>query len=337
MTNERFKCPFCSELILRGAIKCRFCGEWLRKPGQDTKTGGPIQDCDLDDLGRESYPLVVKSSQDDFPSFQERRQIDDQPLGADDDHGEERAENVEAEQENPPARIAKEVVPAEHRELGLVAKGSGVPWLRALLLIFYLGIIAALVVAEFNAYETLRDARAKEDAEDPNAAFAEYRAVRNTYPFTFASIEAQENLRRLSQSQGFESPKPRWITACEDLLRIELKEKDFYMLPLAAWPISAIMLLLVFLTRIRRLGVAFAAFFLMVLAAAGSVAQLAWYGLIPLSAVAEAMGQFMQAPQSVYVASYALLVLAARMTLTATVPRIHLHLAKMAEATAKKY
>ena len=220
--------------------------------------------------------------------------------------------------------------------MGSVRKGSRKSWIRALLLIFYLGIIAALIVTEFGARRTLHEARIKEDAKDPNAAFAEYRAVRDTYPHTFASIEARENLHRLGKSQGFELPKPAWLTDCEDLLRVELKEQDVHILPLAAWPISALMLFLVFLTRIGRFGVAIIAFFLMILAVSGLVAQLVWYDLIPLSSAAEKIDQFMQALETVYIASYVLLVLTAFMTLTATVPRIHLHIAKMAEATARK-
>jgi len=336
MTQERVKCPFCSELILRDAIKCRFCGEWLARPDKDMKTGGPIEDSDLEDFGREHYPLVVKSNHSDLASSQENQRSDYQQLSTDNEHGEEGVGSVEPVEETPPVRIAKEVVPAEKAGLGSVRKGSRVPWLRALLLILYLGIVAALIVTEFGARRTFHEARIKEDAEDPNVAFAEYRTVRDTYPYTFASIKARQNLRRLGESQGFELPKPKWRAACEDLLGFELKEQDVHILPLAAWSISAVMMLLVFLTRIRRLGVAMVAFLLMILAVSGLVAQLVWYGLIPLSSVAEAIDQFMQAPETVYIASYVLLVLTAFMTLTATVPRIHLHIAKMAEATARK-
>ena len=338
MTQERVRCPFCSELILRDAIKCRFCGEWFTKPGQDSKTGGPIEDSELEDFAGEHYPLVVRSNHSDFPSSQEDQKSDYQQLSTDNEQGEEGIGSVEAAEETPPVRIAKEVIPAEKAGLGSVRKGSRVPWLRALLLILYLGIVAALIVTEFGARRALHEACVEEDAKDPNTAFAKskYRTILDAYPHTFASIEARQNLRRLGESQGFELPKPKWLAACEDLLGFELKQQDLHILPLAAWSTSAVMLLLVFLTRIRRLGVAIVAFLLMILAVSGLVAQLVWYDLIPLSSVAEAIDQFMQALETVYIASYVLLVLTAFMTLTATAPRIHLRIAKMAEATARK-
>ncbi len=336
MTRERVKCPFCSELILQDAIKCRFCGEWLTKPGQELNAGGPIRDSDLEGLGWENYPLVVKRSQSESPSYESNQQSDYEPLGAADDQVEERVENGEPEQENRPARIAKEVVPAEKAELASAGKRSGVPWLRALLLFLYLGIVAALIVAEFDARSILRDARAEEAAKDPNAAFAGYRTVQDIYPFTLASIEARQNLRRLSESPEFGLPQPAWLAAGEKLLGVEIKEQNVHLLPLAAWPVSAFLLLLVVLTRIRRVGVALIALILMILAVSGSVAQFAWYGVIPLGSVAQAVEQFMEMPEALHIASYILLFLTALMTLTATVPRIHLHIAKMAEATARK-
>lgn len=336
MTQERVKCPFCSELILRDAIKCRFCGEWFTKPDKDIVTGGPSNDPGIEYFGREHYPIVVKSNHSDFQSSQESQQSDDPPLSADDNNGKEQFETVNAVEESHPVRIAKEVIPVETTGFRSDGKCSRIPWIRAILLIFYLGIVAALVVAEFGARGILYQARAKEDAEDPNAAFSRYRAVQDIYPFTFASIEAQKHLRLINQSHGIELPEQAWLAACQDFLGVELEEQEVYLLPLAVWPISALMLLLVFLTRVRRVGVALIALFFMILAVSGSVAQLAWYSLIPLSSVAEAIGQLMQAPVTLYIASYVLLILTAFLTLTATVARINLHIAKMAQATAGK-
>jgi hypothetical protein len=342
MKQERVKCPFCSELILREAIKCRFCGEWFSEPDQDIEAVTTIQDSDFEDFDKEHYPLVIQNTHGEFPSFRAGQLRGFQKSQSINDQEEKQVENVEdvkeVSEEVPPMRIAKEIVQAEQAGLKPVREGSRIPWLRAFLLVFYLGIVSALGFAEFMAHEILNEAQIQEDAEDFNTAFSRYRAVQNTFPFTFTNIEARKSLVRLSESkEELELPKPAWLAACEDLLNVELKKQDVHLLPLVAWPISAFVLFLVFLTRIRRFGIAFIAFILMILAISGSIAQLAWYGLVPVVSVTEVVGKFMLVPEVLYIMSYSLLILTAFMTLTAPVARINLHIAKMNAASATKY
>jgi hypothetical protein len=184
--------------------------------------------------------------------------------------------------------------------------------------LFYLGIIGALAVSEFAAQGTLRDARAKEGVQDYDAALSTYRGVLDGVPFSFGTIEARQSLDRLCQSQGLEMPTPSWRPVVENLLGSGQDMPDVHLLPLVAWPVSAALLLLVFVTRILRPRVAFLALLLMIVAMAGSISQLAWCGSIALPAAAEAAQGFMQTMPAVYLASYLLLLLTALMTLTAT-------------------
>ena len=132
-------------------------------------------------------------------------------------------------------------------------------------------------------------------------------------------------------------PKPSWLLRVGDLFGGKDADlPDVYLLPFVAWPVSAVLLLLVFLTRIFRPGAALLALLLMILAIAGSAAQFAWYGLIPLAPVVEATQDFMQTPVAVYSASYMLLAMTALMTLTAATRRRNPQLTRIAPAAARR-
>ena len=45
--ENRIVCPFCAELILPDALKCRFCGEWLNKKDEEEVVRDPPVDDDL--------------------------------------------------------------------------------------------------------------------------------------------------------------------------------------------------------------------------------------------------------------------------------------------------
>ena len=344
MRQERIRCPFCSELILRDAKKCRFCGEWLSMPERGVADSGAAGGNDLVGGERERNHAAFEDIQEIVPPPEAFQHADSAVPSLDDGPESEQAGGLDTV-EQPQPRVAREVIPGEGFESGLTKKGrkgrkSGkkrrIPWLRALLLLLYLGGVAALAVFESDAQRILRDARAKESAEDHEGAVSAYRGILESLPFSFATIEAWQNLRRISQSQALEMPRPSWLSRIEGLSGVDFGARDVHLLPLAAWPVSAALLLLVLLTRIFRPGVAVLALLLVIAAAAGSIAQFAWYGVFPLAPAAEAAQELMEAPAGVFYASYLLLALTAIMTLTATTRRPSSHMAKIAAATARK-
>ena len=64
MTQERIKCPFCSELILRDAMKCRFCGEWFSISAEGMDAADPIDASDPVESGRQRHPFVIGDVQE---------------------------------------------------------------------------------------------------------------------------------------------------------------------------------------------------------------------------------------------------------------------------------
>lgn len=228
-------------------------------------------------------------------------------LPAGDQFESHKGEVEEAKEESP------EHKPAKSPESKSMKKRH--PWLRIVLVIAYLGIIVALVRSELNARQILRDAQAKEDAQNYQVAFESYQNIIEAFPFSFAIIETQEGIRRLCDSHGFKMPRPDWLKPVEDVLGRESNVCDVYLLPFVVWPACAVLLSLVFLTRILRPGTAFLVLLLVAVAFAGSVAQLSWHDRMLSEPVAKGL---MEKPVVIYCASYLLLVVTALMTLTAT-------------------
>jgi hypothetical protein len=430
MTQERIQCPFCSELIVRDALKCRFCREWLSElePNADqsrsiekidrAETGskphlGLLGDVRVDHLatmegmGGHSRPIEriehrgsslpdesdhpadctveardrVESDRQSYSSKIEnirqhseptkKTQCEDSGLSDGDDRrgsdqvedkgavevspiGEwwkfDSAETIESDSiaketqieeiqdgdngllegdaapsdkqdkgeeviEASPERVPKRGVREDRTRSDSDKKRCRIPWLRSLMFLFYVGIVAALVISEFSAHGILRDARAKEDAQEYDEAFGMYRTVLDGFPLSFGTIETRQ---RLHQSQKLEVFEPSWRPTIESLLGSGEDMPDVHLLPLIAWPTSAALLFLVFVTRIFRPRVAFLALLLMIVAMAGSITQLAWYGSVALPSAAEAARRLMKTMPAVYLASYLLFLLTALMTLTAT-------------------
>ncbi|MHC4297176.1 MAG: hypothetical protein ACYS7Y_07745 [Planctomycetota bacterium] len=293
MTQERIKCPFCSELILPDAIKCRFCGEWFSREEELIEEGSPGAGRGKQSRhGDERNPAEQRNSQESEIPLQNAEEKIEEVEEADNGYDDEDQEALG----EPPVRVVS-FSPVEDRlRCSSARRGQKwrIPWQRMILLIVYLGIAVAMGVSEFSARKALREAREKENVPDYGGAFVAYEDLVEAFPFSFAAIEATQSLHRLSDSrEELEMPRPSWIRKVEDVLG-ELNDADVYLLPFVTWPACVVLLLLVSVTRIFRPVAAVLSFLLMIVAAAGSIAQFSWYGLIPLTPVANVAQNVMQ-------------------------------------------
>ena len=165
MKEERIKCPYCSELILEDAQKCRFCGEWFaerNKPDvhRDLSVSRPSQDTQ-DKQSEPELKEAVRESQKEL---------------------------VES--------------PVEKSRSSLSPQKCRIAWLRIILAIVYIVIIIAFVIYERNAHEVLNRGRGLENLQKFAEARDNYKEVREGYGLSFAVIEARKNLRRVEEQVG---------------------------------------------------------------------------------------------------------------------------------------
>jgi hypothetical protein len=259
-TEERIRCPYCSEQILADAVKCRFCGEWFKEKDQVRRKS------DITFL----RPTSDVSERKPAPEF---------------------SESIKEPKQAPVKKPAKKSIPYRPKKR--------TRWLRILLTIIYVGIIIGLVFYERHAHELLRDGQALENLEELQEAQQKYEEITEKYWLSFAEIEARRGLSRINPEN---TPSVN----------------DFYLLPLVAWPICALILLLVFVSRILRPGLAFIAFLLLLLSIAGCVFQFSWCGLIKSEPIALIVQEFSAEPEGIFVLSYLMLFITALMSLTAT-------------------
>ncbi|MCP4608340.1 MAG: hypothetical protein GY845_06465 [Planctomycetes bacterium] len=173
MSEERIKCPYCSELILEEAIKCRFCGEWF------TEKNKPDINSELRISGPSEEVQDIQSE----PELEEAvREPQKEPVES----------PIEKPVERPVGRRVPPLPPQKHR----------IAWLRIILAIVYIGVIIAFVIYERNAHEELNRGRESEKLQKYREAREIYREVVEEYQLSFAVIEARKNLRRVEDQLG---------------------------------------------------------------------------------------------------------------------------------------
>ena len=171
---------------------------------------------------------------------------------------------------------------------------------------------------ERDALDVLSDAKALEGQGDHGAALEGYEEIRDGFWFSFSTIEAHDGIGRLVAEAGLTAHAPIKPPVLGECIGDELDGTAVYWLPFVAWPICALLLALVFLTRILRPGAAFLSLILCAAAAAGTAIQISWYGLFSISQIAEVSNTVMNEPLAVFGATYGLMVITALMTLTRT-------------------
>jgi hypothetical protein len=262
MGEERIRCSYCQELILADAKKCRFCGEWFAEKNK---------------------PSVSNK-------FQALRapEVEQKPP-------------VEPELEETVEEIHEEFVESPDKEfkIGYPKNKHQTPWLRIILALVYVGIIAWLAIYELNAHKVLRNAQISEGKQEYQSALEGYAKVIEGFQLSFAVIEARKGSRRVQESLGG-----------------DFDADEIYWLPFVVWPTCAVLLFLVFITRIIRLGIACLALLLLIVAILGSLFQLSLYNVISLGSMNKIVQELMANTVMVFVTSYMLLAATALMTLT---------------------
>jgi hypothetical protein len=195
-------------------------------------------------------------------------------------------------------------------------RNTGFAWLRTLLVIVYLGIIAATVVYERNAHEVLSEGHDAEAGQQYVTANMAYMIVIERFPLSYAVIDARNGLNRIEPAlENNPLPKRLGTTFLEDNLGKQFDPYFMYWVPFIASIVCAATLFVVFFSRLRRPGLAFVVFILLAVACAWSVVQLVWYGFFNNEWLGELAEQVMAIPILAYCAGYALIVVTAIMTL----------------------
>lgn len=176
MKEKRIKCPYCSELILADAKKCRFCGEWFTKESKTAVNSG----------------LTTPRSSEDTQEQQSEAELEETANKPHD-------ELVESSGERPKAGPPKK----KHR----------IAWLRIILTMVYIGIIIAFVIYEQNAHEVLHSGQGLENHQKYQEAQEKYKEVIEGFRLSFAVIEARESLQRMEDELGdkFSTDNVYWL------------------------------------------------------------------------------------------------------------------------------
>ena len=191
------------------------------------------------------------------------------------------------------------------------------PWICVCMVCVYLGLGAALTVYEINAHRILSKGQHAEATQRYQTASLAYMMVIEKFPLSFGVIEAKTGLDRIEPALA-DSPLP-------DRLNTSWMERDwgeefnpYFMdwLPFFASFACGTMLFLVFVTRIRRGGMAFWAFLLLCTSAFLAAIQLARYGWLDQAELRKLADGVFAERMAVYVGAYVLMGMTVLLTLS---------------------
>ncbi len=192
-----------------------------------------------------------------------------------------------------------------------------VPWIRIVLVLIYLGLGVALSVYEANAHKILSKGQHAETSQRYQTAGLAYMMVIEKFPLSFAVVEAKTGLDRVEPAlQEGSLPDRLNISHIERTFGEEFNPYFLDWLPFLASFACGGMLILIFLTRIRRGGMAFFVFLLICATGFSAAVQLARYGWIDQPELGKLAGRAFAAPQAVYIGAYALIGITILLTLS---------------------
>lgn len=197
------------------------------------------------------------------------------------------------------------------QQIRVPGRSSKVPYIRIALVAIYLLLALWGAYYEYTVQDLLKQARTRQQAGQVDEARTLYVRVVEEYPLSYGFVEARQNLLALAKDGQVETsarqPLPQLARYVSDI---------HYWLPLFACAGSGLAAMGVFLTRLKKPFTAILAGIIAGAASFGVLVQIEGYNLkllAPLEPISEAL---LKSTKSLYVGSYALLILAAFLTLT---------------------
>ena len=208
---------------------------------------------------------------------------------------------------------------SEQEELHGIQKKRRFPLIRFVLVLIYIGLGVGLGIYEVNAKKLIDKASNLEQDQRYQTAAMAYMIVIEKFPLSFNVIEAMQGLEGVGPALLNDVlPDRLQYTFLEESLGPQFNPYSMDWLPFAICAGSAVLLALVFLSRLRRGGLAFLAFLLTAVAAMGATVQLVWYGFFEQEQLFQIADAVMSKPRPLYVVCYVLAAVTIMMTLTST-------------------
>jgi len=180
-------------------------------------------------------------------------------------------------------------------------------------------LVIGFVIYERNAHRVLHRGQNLENRQRYETAMVAYQIVVEKFSLSYAVIKAKEGLLRIEPAlQDSDLPERIGTTFLEEKLGSRFSPYVMYWLPFMAWPLCAGLLFLVFITRLRRAGIAFLAILLMAMAGFGFALELTWYGLTSSHSLTDIAEGILRKSSMVFGLTYTFLIVTALMMLTAT-------------------
>jgi hypothetical protein len=187
------------------------------------------------------------------------------------------------------------------------------PLVRVSVLVITMGLVAAAVWSEAAAQDLLAEAQKYHDQGLTEEATQQASALIDSYPVSFAVIDARQILADAPATQPTSQPASKPTT---DATADSIRPTGMYWQPLAGGLLVSLAGVLLMITRRHNRLLLLGSFVLLALGALWTLGQLAWYEIYPIGPLGSLAGMVMEHPMVAYIVSYGLLAVAIAMALT---------------------